>query len=80
DNGADLHSYSIPSNPEFHEAYDENLGLYTLQVACVRETDFGDELYSNRAPQKVRASLKLIPYNCFANRGETDMIVWIRRE
>ena len=80
DNGADLHSYSIPSNPEFHEAYDENLGLYTLQVACVRETDFGDELYSNRAPQKVRASLKLIPYNCFANRGETDMIVWLRRE
>ena len=80
DNGADLHSYSIPSNPEFHEAYDENLGLYTLQVACVRETDFGDELYSNRASQKVRASLKLIPYNCFANRGETDMIVWLRRE
>ncbi len=80
DNDADLHSYSIPRVPEFNEVYDERFGLYILQVACVRETDFGDELYSNRAPKKIRASLKLIPYNCFANRGETDMIVWLRRE
>lgn len=80
DNGQHMHSYAIPSNPEFHEAYDENFGLYTIEVACVRELDFGDELYSNRAPQRVKARLKLIPYNCFANRGETDMIVWLRRE
>ena len=80
DNGQYMHSYAIPSNPEFHEAYDESFGLYTLQVSCVRELEFGDELYSNRAPQRVKASLKLIPYNCFANRGETDMIVWLRRE
>jgi DUF1680 family protein len=55
------------------------MGLYTLQLPCVRETDFGDRLYANRAPQKVEETLKLIPYNCFANRGETDMIVWLRR-
>jgi len=80
DNGEDLHSYSVPGNPEFIESYDESFGLCTLTVDCGKEISFGDELYSNRAPREVRASLKLIPYNCFANRGETDMIVWLRRE
>lgn len=79
DNGQGLHSYFIPANPEIREVYDESFGLHTLEVACVRETDFGDALYSNRAPQRVSASLKLIPYNCFANRGETDMTVWLHR-
>ena len=79
DNGPYMHSYSIPQEPEFTEVYDESMGLYTLQLPCVRETDFGDRLYANRAPQKVEETLKLIPYNCFANRGETDMIVWLRR-
>ncbi len=80
DNGADLHSYSISQSPVFNEVFDNSFGLYTLTVDCVKEMDFGDGLYSNFAPQKARASLKLIPYNCFANRGETDMIVWLRRE
>ena len=81
DNGQNMHSYSIPLNPEFNEVYDENFGLYTLQLSCVREAAFEeDRLYSNRAPQKTRETITLIPYNCFANRGETDMIVWLRRE
>ncbi len=80
DNGQYMHSYSIPEHPEFKEIYDEGFGLYTLRVACTKETDFGDELYSNRAPQKTSDILALIPYNCFANRGETDMMVWLRRE
>jgi DUF1680 family protein len=75
-----MHSCSIPQSPEFNEVYDERFGLYTLRVACTRETDFGDALYANRAPQKVREILTLIPYSCFANRGEADMMVWLRRE
>jgi DUF1680 family protein len=33
-------------------------------------------LYSRQAPSYEAASLKLIPYNAFANREETDMRVW----
>ena len=80
DNGADLHSYSIPASPVFNEIFDKSFGLYVLTVDCSKEINFEDELYSNCAPQKLRATLKLIPYNCFANRGETDMAVWLRRE
>jgi DUF1680 family protein len=80
DNAPNMHSCSIPQSPEFNEVYDERFGLYTLRVACTRETDFGDALYANRAPQKVREILTLIPYSCFANRGEADMMVWLRRE
>jgi DUF1680 family protein len=80
DNAPNMHGCSIPQSPEFNEVYDERFGLYTLRVACTRETDFGDALYANRAPQKVREILTLIPYSCFANRGEADMMVWLRRE
>ncbi len=80
DNGQYLHSRFIPRNAEFSEAYDEKFGLYTLQVDCVREIGFEDRLYSTAAPQRVNEKLKLIPYSCFANRGETDMIVWLHRE
>ena len=80
DNGQNLHCYSIPENPEFTEIYDERLGLYSLEVACMKEKNFGEELYSMSAPEKERAALKLVPYNCFANRGESDMVIWLRRE
>ena len=80
DNGRYMHSCLISQDPEFTEVYDESLGLHILQLPCVRETAFGDCLYANRAPQMVEEKLKLIPYNCFANRGETDMLVWLRRE
>jgi DUF1680 family protein len=33
-------------------------------------------LYSRQAPRYEAATLKLIPYNAFANREETDMRVW----
>ena len=80
DNGKYLHSYFIPEKPQFKEVFDERFGLYTLQLACVREDSSEDRLYTNHAPQRTQATLTLIPYNCFANRGETDMLVWLRRE
>jgi DUF1680 family protein len=80
DNGQYLHSYSIPQSPQFNEVFDERFGLYTLQLSCVREAAFEDRLYANHAPQKTRQTLTLIPYNCFANRGESDMLIWLRQE
>ena len=81
DNGADLHSYALSAKPEITESFDESFGLYTLDVRCVREIGYEDgRLYSGNAPKKEDASLRLIPFNCFANRGETDMVTWLRRE
>lgn len=81
DNGeGKLHNYVLSKASAFAEeagAY----GLPDLRVPCIRETvNEGDPLYRNTPPVTEEAVLKLIPYNAFANRAETDMRVWFRVE
>ena len=76
DNGADLHSFIVPSNFTYRESLDETFGLYDLEIDCLKRVPFEDALYASRAPKVESATLKLIPYNAFANRGESDMRVW----
>jgi DUF1680 family protein len=76
DNGGDLHSFVIPSVLKPTEKFEKNFGLFTLEVECKKRIPFTSDLYSNTAPKTETATLKLIPYNCFANRGESDMTVW----
>ncbi len=74
-----LHSYVLPKNMEVSEqigAY----GLPELTVTCVKEVADEAPLYRNTPPKTETALLKLIPYNAFANRSETDMRVWFRTE
>ena len=40
----------------------------------------GEELYSEKPPVKERATLTAIPYYAWANRGETQMRVWMLEE
>jgi len=76
DNAENLHSYLLPAQIQAEEHYDSSLGLHTLTVPCRRRLPFGNVLYSSRPPKTEEATLKLIPYSCFANRGESDMLVW----
>ena len=80
DNGEHMHSLAVPQAPDISESFDKELGLYTLDVSCVRRKAFDGGLYSNEPPAEETATLHLIPYNCFANRGETDMLVWFNRK
>jgi DUF1680 family protein len=80
DNDENLHAYSVPYSPECREDANEEFGLPTLEVSATRLLPFESTLYSSRRPEKVKATLKMIPYNCFANRGQTNMIVWIHAE
>jgi DUF1680 family protein len=76
DNDFGLHSYFVSPNAEIEEAYNEEYGLLTLSVKAKRLLPFKSVLYSSNAPEEEEAVLKLIPYSCFANRGENDMLVW----
>lgn len=76
DNGAHLHSFVLNTQINAKEIFDEGLGLYRLEIPCKKRTACDGGLYSNRPPKTEDAVLKLIPYNCFANRGESDMLVW----
>ena len=79
DNGADLTALCV--NPNLNETltFNEEFGAYTIETDGCRIPD-SDQLYytlgSEPAPVAVR--LKYIPYFAFANRGITEMSVWVR--
>ena len=78
DNGAHLHSLLLPSAPDFREIGDAAFPLPCLVLNCEKYQPFtSGSLYKNHAPVLEKAELKLIPYHCFANRGESDMLVWM---
>ena len=76
DNGTTLHRFSIPRDFEAAVTESKEFGLPTIEVTAFETLPFEGDLYSNKAPETVKTTVKLIPYNCFANRGETDMLVW----
>ncbi len=77
DNEFELHSYSIPQNFSAEVIGDGQFGLPELSVVCERLLPYDGALYSAEPPKRVPATLRMIPYNSFANRGLTDMAVWI---
>lgn len=80
DNGGNnLHRFTVPDDFGWEVAENEYFGLPTLKIDAY-EWKYGDtELYSHNRPTKEKTTLTLIPYNSFANRGETDMLVWLRQ-
>jgi len=83
DNGANLHELVLPRKAELHAAYEADLlgGIVTVQTEAVRITgsDWDGGLYS-ASPRLAEqpATLKFIPYYAWANRGEGEMMVWVR--
>ncbi len=81
DNGeGELHNYIIPKGFTATEAQNAEYGLPTLTVPCAKRVTDGGSLYRNTPPKTETATLRLIPYNAFANREETDMRVWFFAE
>ena len=80
DNGENLHALSIPVAFTYEKADNEFFGLPTITVDGFRREDKTTALYlrAARAPiTNTPCKIKMIPYSCFANRGETDMLVWL---
>ncbi len=76
DNGANLHRFTIASDFTYSVKESAEFGLPTLEISAFEKKAYEGSLYSSKAPVKSATTLKLIPYNCFANRGESDMLVW----
>ena len=74
DNGNDLRCIEIDTNaPSKIEEGEFILPSVTLQA--FRQKD-DDKLYSPVGDDHEPCTLKLIPYYAFANRGESEMLVW----
>jgi len=77
DNGGNLHALTIPHDPQFYIGHDDTLDVMTLSCRAYRsETDKTGSLYMKYAPREHEVALRLIPYYAFANRGDSDMLVW----
>ena len=79
DNGENLHSIIIPDTLENLKTEKcDKCGLMKIFFDAKKAVG-NDMLYSVKSPKYENISLKLIPYSVFANRGETDMAVWLRK-
>lgn len=75
DNGESIHAISLDVKSSFTLGGKDFLvpslvGKGYIEKEC-------DDLYFDAEENKEEISIKLIPYFAYANRGETDMLVWI---
>ncbi len=78
DNGGELQNIILPRVAEIITGiYDKDLlgGIVPLQASCIRLLS-GDALYSGVPPREEEATLTLIPYYAWGNRGLNQMRVW----
>ena len=78
DNGADLKSVLLDIKGEYEMKESEFL-LPVLKTTAYRPTE-NESLYYEAGDDYEEIPLTLIPYYAFANRGETEMIVWFLRK
>lgn len=78
DNGEDLKCVAVDTKVEPKVGECEFI-LPTLYADAYREKE-SDKLYSEVGDDYEKFKLKLIPYFAFANRGESEMYVWLLRK
>ena len=83
DNGENLHKYLLSPDLCAKAHFEKAFGLKVLDVEAYELCDTAhDELYARadtEAPVLTKTTLR-IPYSAFANRGESDMLVWFGRK
>lgn len=79
DNKFALNGLQFDKNVTFEEEYDPYFHAVVLsaEVNIPDPTEYENTLYSSQEITYQKKRLKFIPYFGFANRGETEMRVWI---
>ena len=79
DNGENLRDIHVDLESPIETLDCSFCGLPTLMGSGWRRDSAGfeDALYLRKKQSRVTQELKFIPYYSFANRGETEMIIWI---
>ncbi len=81
DNGRELHRVLLPRSSGFTERFEPELlgGIVTLRCQAKMEEGETESLYTFRPPTTGKdRELLWIPYYAWANRGEGEMMVWVR--
>lgn len=75
DNGGRVRKFRIPEKLDYRFEINEVLGTKDIIIKAEKAVDT-DELYYFDKKYET-ADIRLIPYFAFANRGESDMAVWL---
>ena len=75
DNGANIRDIRLDSSAEFEVCFDDALNTQVLKIDAYRRKS-SNELYYKLGNDLVKFKATLIPYYTFANRGESEMLVW----
>ena len=78
DNGKDLNSIRIDIK-EKAEISEKEFLVPNILLKAYKELE-NDSLYFEATEDLIETKLKFIPYFAYANRGETDMLVWILKK
>lgn len=78
DNGDDLASIAIDKDTAFN-VVDGEFILPSIEARALKQKP-SDTLYNPAADDYEPVTFKLIPYHAFANRGESEMRVWLTRK
>ncbi|WP_240468702.1 beta-L-arabinofuranosidase domain-containing protein [Gracilibacillus sp. YIM 98692] len=84
DNGRNLHAIQLPASQTFDVLFDETLlnGVSAIHGKAVK-TDLSkieNSLYATDSYPEKDIKIKAIPYYAWCNRGENEMMVWIREK
>ncbi len=78
DNGKDLTALRVDIKGKTQVAEGEFI-VPDIIAEGFKETE-NDNLYFDATDEYIETSLKFIPYYAYANRGETDMLVWVLKK
>ncbi len=78
DNGKDLSSLKVDIKGET-QVVDGEFLVPDITAKGFKETE-NENLYFDATDEYIETSLKFIPYYAYANRGETDMLVWVLKK
>ena len=78
DNGKDLSGLKVDIKGEA-QVVDGEFLVPDIVAKGFKEVE-NDSLYFDATDEYVETSLKFIPYYAYANRGETDMLVWVLKK
>ena len=77
DNGSYLRDVIVKADGNMIMGYDKDLDLPIIIVdGYRRKHSIREKLYQPVSDEYVNLKLKFIPYFAFANRGETEMLIW----
>jgi DUF1680 family protein len=84
DNGKNLSAISIDLNSPFTVEADEKLMTNAIVIkgkaARITDDDWEDTLYRTCKPGEKDINFKAVPYFMWGNRGQGEMLVWIRKK